>query len=68
MTQRESATVEGRLSWLKGAYTQMNERLGALGRGQDGLRAEIQARRGKINRLRMDMAARPCSSSACSAG
>ncbi len=51
-TQRDSATVEGRLSWLEGAYTQVNERRGALERGQDALRAETH---GEFNRLRADM-------------
>lgn len=58
-TPRDSATVEGRLSWLEGAYTQVNERLGALERGQETLRvelrAEIAALRDDVNRLRADM-------------
>ena len=42
-TQRESRMTEGRLSWLDGAYTQVNERLGDLARRQKGLREEIAA-------------------------
>ena len=42
-TQRESRTEEGRLSWLEGAYTQVNERLGDLARGQEGLSNKLDA-------------------------
>ena len=42
-TQRESATVEGRISWLEGAYIQVNERLGDLIRGQEAIRDQITA-------------------------
>lgn len=51
-TPRDSVTLEGRLSWLVGAYTQVNERRGALECGQDALRAETY---GEFNRLRADM-------------
>ena len=60
-TQRESATVEGRISWLEGAYIQVNERLGALERSHQGLRAEVRediaAVRAEIAALRAEVSA-----------